>query len=87
MTGDEVYASLPLVHNQKFTGCHHPYAPRPRRGHASSSRKKNDDDEDENMSPTQSETNDGPIRRELIQIVSPPTLKCPWPRVCLINLR
>ncbi|MBW0474007.1 hypothetical protein O181_013722 [Austropuccinia psidii MF-1] len=43
-------------------------------------------DEDENMSPTQSETNYKPTRA-LSQIVSPPTLKFPLPRVCSINAR
>ncbi|MBW0521219.1 hypothetical protein O181_060934 [Austropuccinia psidii MF-1] len=55
---DEIYASSPLVHKEKVTGCHHPYASKPRTGHASSSREKLVDDEDENVSPTQSETND-----------------------------
>ncbi|MBW0575168.1 hypothetical protein O181_114883 [Austropuccinia psidii MF-1] len=59
---DELYASSPLVHKEKVTGCHHPYASKPRTGHASSSREKIVDDEDENMSPTQSETNDEPRR-------------------------
>ncbi|MBW0519166.1 hypothetical protein O181_058881 [Austropuccinia psidii MF-1] len=59
---DELYASSPLVHREKVTGCHHPYASKPRTGHASSSRGKIVDDEDENMSPTQSETNDEPRR-------------------------
>ncbi|MBW0579729.1 hypothetical protein O181_119444 [Austropuccinia psidii MF-1] len=35
---DELYASSPLVHKEKVTGCHHPYASKPRTGHASSSR-------------------------------------------------
>ncbi|MBW0548468.1 hypothetical protein O181_088183 [Austropuccinia psidii MF-1] len=59
---DEIYASSPLVHKEKFTGCHHPYAFKPRTAHASSSREKIVDDEDENMSPTQSERNDEPRR-------------------------
>ncbi|MBW0546504.1 hypothetical protein O181_086219 [Austropuccinia psidii MF-1] len=59
---DELYASSPLVHKEKFTGCHHPYASKRKMGHASSSRNKNVDDEDENMSLTQSETNDEPRR-------------------------
>ncbi|MBW0493241.1 hypothetical protein O181_032956 [Austropuccinia psidii MF-1] len=59
---DELYASSPLVHKEKVTGHHHPYASKPRMGHASSSREKIVDDEDENMSPSQSERNDGPRR-------------------------
>ncbi|MBW0471000.1 hypothetical protein O181_010715 [Austropuccinia psidii MF-1] len=58
----ELYASSPLVHKEKFTGCHNPYASKPRTSHASSSREKIVDDEDENMSPTQSERNDKPRR-------------------------
>ncbi|MBW0533022.1 hypothetical protein O181_072737 [Austropuccinia psidii MF-1] len=58
----ELYASSPLVHKEKFTGRHHPYASKPSTGHASSSREKIVDDEDENMSPTQSERNDEPRR-------------------------
>ncbi|MBW0531758.1 hypothetical protein O181_071473 [Austropuccinia psidii MF-1] len=57
IVSDELYASSPLVHKEKVTGCHHPYASKPRIGHASSSREKIVDDEDENMSLTQSETN------------------------------
>ncbi|MBW0549604.1 hypothetical protein O181_089319 [Austropuccinia psidii MF-1] len=59
---DELYASPPLVHKEKVTGHHHPYAPKPRTAHASSSREKMVDDEDENMSPTQMKTNDEPRR-------------------------
>ncbi|MBW0533787.1 hypothetical protein O181_073502 [Austropuccinia psidii MF-1] len=59
---DEIYASSPLVHKEKVTGRHHPYASKPRKGHASSSREKIVDEKDENMSPTQSETNDEPRR-------------------------
>ncbi|MBW0501249.1 hypothetical protein O181_040964 [Austropuccinia psidii MF-1] len=59
---DELYASSPLVHKEKFTGHHHPYASKPRTGHASSSRESIVDDEDVNMSPTQSERNDEPRR-------------------------
>ncbi|MBW0476851.1 hypothetical protein O181_016566 [Austropuccinia psidii MF-1] len=59
---DELYSSSPLVHKEKFTGSHHPYASKPRTGYASSSREKIVDDEEENMSPTQSETNDEPRR-------------------------
>ncbi|MBW0560968.1 hypothetical protein O181_100683 [Austropuccinia psidii MF-1] len=55
---DELYASSPLVHKEKVTGHHHPYASKPRTPHASSSREKMMDDEDENMSPAQMETND-----------------------------
>ncbi|MBW0591315.1 hypothetical protein O181_131030, partial [Austropuccinia psidii MF-1] len=62
MAGDELYASSPLVHKEKVTGHHHPYASKPRTAHASSSREKMVDDEDENMSPTQMETNDEPRR-------------------------
>ncbi|MBW0492939.1 hypothetical protein O181_032654 [Austropuccinia psidii MF-1] len=62
MAGDEVYASLPLVHKEKVTGCHHPYASKPRMGHSSSSRERIVDDEDGHMSLTQSETNDEPRR-------------------------
>ncbi|MBW0519081.1 hypothetical protein O181_058796 [Austropuccinia psidii MF-1] len=62
MAGDELYASSPLVHKEKVTGHHHPYASKPRTGHASTSREKIVDDEDENMSPTQSERNDEPRR-------------------------
>ncbi|MBW0499407.1 hypothetical protein O181_039122 [Austropuccinia psidii MF-1] len=59
---DEVYASSPLVHKEKVTGCHYPYSSKLRTGHSISSREKIVDDEDENMSPTQSETNDEPRR-------------------------
>ncbi|MBW0571123.1 hypothetical protein O181_110838 [Austropuccinia psidii MF-1] len=38
---DELYASSPLVHKEKVTGRHHPYASKPRMGHASSSIEKN----------------------------------------------
>ncbi|MBW0540215.1 hypothetical protein O181_079930 [Austropuccinia psidii MF-1] len=62
MAGDELYESSPLVHKEKVTGCNHPYASKPRVGHASSSREKIVDDEDENISPTQSERNDEPRR-------------------------
>ncbi|MBW0591582.1 hypothetical protein O181_131297, partial [Austropuccinia psidii MF-1] len=55
---DELYASSPLIHKEKVTGRHHPYASKPRTAHASSSREKMVDDEDENMSLTQMETND-----------------------------
>ncbi|MBW0568737.1 hypothetical protein O181_108452 [Austropuccinia psidii MF-1] len=55
---DELYASSPLVHKEKVTGHHHPYASKPRTAHASSSREKMVDDKDENMSLTQMETND-----------------------------
>ncbi|MBW0588269.1 hypothetical protein O181_127984 [Austropuccinia psidii MF-1] len=62
---DEIYESSPLVHKEKVTGCHHPYASKPRTAHAahaSSSREKMVDDEDENMSLTQMQTNDEPRR-------------------------
>ncbi|MBW0511183.1 hypothetical protein O181_050898 [Austropuccinia psidii MF-1] len=62
MAGDELYTSSPLVHNENVTGHHHPYASKPRMGHASSSREKIVDDEDENVSLTQSERNDVPRR-------------------------
>ncbi|MBW0561785.1 hypothetical protein O181_101500 [Austropuccinia psidii MF-1] len=58
----ELYASSPLVHKEKVTGRYHPYASKPRTGHASSSREKIVDDEDENMSPTQIERNNEPRR-------------------------
>ncbi|MBW0478737.1 hypothetical protein O181_018452 [Austropuccinia psidii MF-1] len=48
----------------KVTECHDPYASKPRMGHASSSREKMVGDRDENMSLTQSETNDEPRRHE-----------------------
>ncbi|MBW0513443.1 hypothetical protein O181_053158 [Austropuccinia psidii MF-1] len=59
---DELYASSPLFHKEKVTGCHHPYASKPRMGHSSSTREKIVDDEGENMSPTQIERNDEPRR-------------------------
>ncbi|MBW0538567.1 hypothetical protein O181_078282 [Austropuccinia psidii MF-1] len=59
---DELYASSPLVNKEEVTGNHHPYASKPRTVHASSSREQIVDDEDENMSSTQSETNDEPRR-------------------------
>ncbi|MBW0493227.1 hypothetical protein O181_032942 [Austropuccinia psidii MF-1] len=43
---DELYASSPLAHKYKVTGRHHPYASKPRTGHASLSREKIVDDED-----------------------------------------
>ncbi|MBW0473308.1 hypothetical protein O181_013023 [Austropuccinia psidii MF-1] len=66
MAGDELYASSPLVHKEKVTGHHHPYASKPRMGHASSSREKIVDDEDENMSPTQNERIDEPRRENFM---------------------
>ncbi|MBW0572179.1 hypothetical protein O181_111894 [Austropuccinia psidii MF-1] len=63
MAGDEIYASSPLVHKEKVTGHHHPYASKPKTAHASSSREKIVNDKDENMSPTQSERNDE-LRRD-----------------------
>ncbi|MBW0582359.1 hypothetical protein O181_122074 [Austropuccinia psidii MF-1] len=62
MAGDQLYSSSALVHEEKVTGCHHPYASKPRKAHASSSRETIVDDEDENMCPTQMETNDEPRR-------------------------
>ncbi|MBW0501927.1 hypothetical protein O181_041642 [Austropuccinia psidii MF-1] len=59
---DELHASSPLIHKEKVTRHHHPYASKARTVYASSSRKKILDDEDENMSPTQSKTNDEPRR-------------------------
>ncbi|MBW0487086.1 hypothetical protein O181_026801 [Austropuccinia psidii MF-1] len=66
MAGDELYTSLPLVHKEKVTGCYHPYAAKPRMGHDSSSREIIVDDDDENMSLTQSETNDEPRRDDFM---------------------
>ncbi|MBW0542254.1 hypothetical protein O181_081969 [Austropuccinia psidii MF-1] len=66
MAGDEIYASSPLVHKEKVTGCHHPYASKPRMGDASSSREIIMADEDEKMSPTQSETNGKPRRKNFM---------------------
>ncbi|MBW0543849.1 hypothetical protein O181_083564 [Austropuccinia psidii MF-1] len=63
---DELYASLPHVHKENVTGCHHPYASKPRTAHSSSSREKIVDDEDENMSPNHSETNDEPRRDDFM---------------------
>ncbi|MBW0588740.1 hypothetical protein O181_128455 [Austropuccinia psidii MF-1] len=63
---NELYASSPLVHKKKVTGCHHPYASKPLTGHASSSREKIVDDEEENVSPTQSERNDEPRRENFM---------------------
>ncbi|MBW0587146.1 hypothetical protein O181_126861 [Austropuccinia psidii MF-1] len=48
------------IEDKKVTGRHHPYASKPRMGHASLSREKIVDDEDENMSLIQSEINDEP---------------------------
>ncbi|MBW0520033.1 hypothetical protein O181_059748 [Austropuccinia psidii MF-1] len=66
MEGDELYVYLPLVCKEKVTGRHHPYASKPRTGHASSSREKMVGDEDENMSPNQSKTNDDPRREDFM---------------------
>ncbi|MBW0535504.1 hypothetical protein O181_075219 [Austropuccinia psidii MF-1] len=66
MAGDEIYAYSPLVHKEKVTGCPHPYASKPRMGHASSSREEIVDNEYENMSSTQSERNDEPRRDNLM---------------------
>ncbi|MBW0495313.1 hypothetical protein O181_035028 [Austropuccinia psidii MF-1] len=57
MAGDELYASSPLIHKEKVTERHHPYASKKITGHANSSTEKIVDDEDDNMSLTQSETN------------------------------
>ncbi|MBW0488724.1 hypothetical protein O181_028439 [Austropuccinia psidii MF-1] len=43
---DELHASLPVVHEEKVTGFHHPYASKPKTSHASSSRETIVDDED-----------------------------------------
>ncbi|MBW0515194.1 hypothetical protein O181_054909 [Austropuccinia psidii MF-1] len=64
---DELYASSPLVHKEKVTGNHHPYASKPRKGHSSSSRERILDDEGENISPTQNETNDEPRRDNFME--------------------
>ncbi|MBW0511673.1 hypothetical protein O181_051388 [Austropuccinia psidii MF-1] len=58
--GKTVQSQEPIEDGENVTGCHHPYTSKPRTGHASSSREKIVDDEDENMSLTQSETNDEP---------------------------
>ncbi|MBW0565756.1 hypothetical protein O181_105471 [Austropuccinia psidii MF-1] len=63
---DEIYASWPLVHKEKVTGHHYPYASKPRTAHSSSSREKIVYDKDENMSPNHSETNDEPRRDNFI---------------------
>ncbi|MBW0524398.1 hypothetical protein O181_064113 [Austropuccinia psidii MF-1] len=62
MAGHELYTSSPLLNKEKVIGHHHPYASKPRTGHASSLRERIVDYEDESMSPTQSETNDEPRR-------------------------
>ncbi|MBW0493105.1 hypothetical protein O181_032820 [Austropuccinia psidii MF-1] len=64
--GDELYASLPLVHKKRVTGCNHLYASKPRTAHASSSREKMAGYEDEKMSPNQSETYDDPRRENFM---------------------
>ncbi|MBW0519676.1 hypothetical protein O181_059391 [Austropuccinia psidii MF-1] len=66
MAGDELYASLPLVHKEKVTARHHQYASKPRTAHASSSREEIVDDEDEKMSPIHSETNYEPRRDDFM---------------------
>ncbi|MBW0470307.1 hypothetical protein O181_010022 [Austropuccinia psidii MF-1] len=63
---DELYASLPLVHKEKVSRHHHPYASKPETNHASSSREKIIDDEDDNISLTQSGTNDEPRRENFM---------------------
>ncbi|MBW0512573.1 hypothetical protein O181_052288 [Austropuccinia psidii MF-1] len=45
-SGDEIYASSPLVHKEKVTAHHHPYASKPRTAQESSSRENIVDDED-----------------------------------------
>ncbi|MBW0465224.1 hypothetical protein O181_004939 [Austropuccinia psidii MF-1] len=62
MEGEELYAYSTLVHKEKFTGFHQPYASKPRKAHANSLVEKIMDDEDENKSPNHSETNDEPMR-------------------------
>ncbi|MBW0475641.1 hypothetical protein O181_015356 [Austropuccinia psidii MF-1] len=66
---DELYPSSPLVHKEKVTECHHPYASKPRMGNASSSRERIVDDEDEKISPTQSSTNDEPRGDNLFEFL------------------
>ncbi|MBW0467421.1 hypothetical protein O181_007136 [Austropuccinia psidii MF-1] len=63
---DEHYTSSPLVHKEKVTGHHHPYASKPRTPQASSLREEIVDDEDENMSPNHSEKNDEPTRENFM---------------------
>ncbi|MBW0492861.1 hypothetical protein O181_032576 [Austropuccinia psidii MF-1] len=60
VAGDELYASLTLVHQENVTGHHHPYASKPRTALASSSREK------KNMSPNHSETDDEPRRNNFM---------------------
>ncbi|MBW0477932.1 hypothetical protein O181_017647 [Austropuccinia psidii MF-1] len=59
---NELDAYSPLVHKEKVTGHHHPYASKPRIALASSSRETIVNDEEENMSPIQSEINNEPSR-------------------------
>ncbi|MBW0487926.1 hypothetical protein O181_027641 [Austropuccinia psidii MF-1] len=66
MACDEIYESLPLVHKEKVSGRHHPYASEPRTAHSSSSREKIVDDEDEKLSPNHSETYDEPRRDDFM---------------------
>ncbi|MBW0482266.1 hypothetical protein O181_021981 [Austropuccinia psidii MF-1] len=66
---DEIYESSPLVHKEKVTRRHHPYAFKPRTGHASSSREEILDDEDENMYLTHSEPR-GTISRHMSRALS-----------------
>ncbi|MBW0513388.1 hypothetical protein O181_053103 [Austropuccinia psidii MF-1] len=66
MAGDELNESLPVVHEENSTRCHHPYASKLSTGHASSSTEKDVNDEDENMSLTQSETNCEPRRENFM---------------------
>ncbi|MBW0491937.1 hypothetical protein O181_031652 [Austropuccinia psidii MF-1] len=91
---DELYASSPLVHEEKVTGCHHPYASKQKWLMPVHQEKKL-----WMMSMrtclrlkvkqmmNQGGTISWHMRRELSQIVSSPTLKCPVPRVGLINMR
>ncbi|MBW0563700.1 hypothetical protein O181_103415 [Austropuccinia psidii MF-1] len=58
MTGDELYASFPLVYKEKVT--------KPRTADSSSSSEKIVDHEDENMSPNHSETNDEPSQDDFM---------------------
>ncbi|MBW0493039.1 hypothetical protein O181_032754 [Austropuccinia psidii MF-1] len=67
MAGDELYASLPLVHKPKVTVSHPSYSSKPRTVHASSSREKIVYYEDENMTPTQSEKTGEPRRENFIK--------------------
>ncbi|MBW0544343.1 hypothetical protein O181_084058 [Austropuccinia psidii MF-1] len=94
MEADDLYAYSTLVHKEKVTGHHHPYASKPTPGHSSSSRENIVDDEDNDMPPNNSETNDEPRRHDFkVHEKGPqsnsefPTRKCPSHRVCLSNTR